>query len=265
MAAYGAAKQRIFAAQDASDWAVINWDQPACRDLVQGVAAQVTGFSSQVARWDDPGAPPAGALVTETALEIRLPGRDAIHLPTAEIQLVGRHNLENAAAAALAAALVGATPDQLRHALASFGGLPHRMQAVGEVDGVRFFNDSKATNVSAVMGSLSGFPDRYVLVAGGRHKGAPYTPLRSVLAGRVRALVLIGEAADQIATDLGDVAPAVRADTLADAVRQAFALAEPGEAVVLSPACSSYDMFDNYEARGDAFAEAVAQLARRAP
>jgi UDP-N-acetylmuramoylalanine--D-glutamate ligase len=173
---------------------------------------------------------------------------------------VGRHNLENALAAALAAALLGASHEQIQTALDTFDGLPHRMQHVGEVGGVRFYNDSKATNVSAVAGSLAGFPGQYVLLAGGRHKGAPYTPLRPILERGARALVLIGEAADLLAEDLYGVAPIHRAPTLVEAVRLAAGLAAPGDAVVLSPACSSYDMFSNFEQRGAAFAAAVAGL-----
>jgi len=133
------------------------------------------------------------------------------------------------------------------------------MQHVGEHGGVRFYNDSKATNVSAVVGSLTGFPGSYVLVAGGRHKGSPYTPLREVLGG-ARAVVLLGEAADLLAEDLYGVAPLHRAETLEEAVRLGAKLAQTGDAVVLSPACSSYDMFVNYERRGEAFAAAVARL-----
>ncbi|MFH2010546.1 MAG: UDP-N-acetylmuramoyl-L-alanine--D-glutamate ligase [bacterium] len=249
---YIAAKARIFAAQTADDWAVINGDQPACLAVAEGIAARVARFST-TARMDP------GASLVDDALCIRLPGVPRMRLSTRSIRLVGRHNLENAMAAILAAALAGATAAQIQAALDQFGGLPHRMQHVGEHDGVRFFNDSKATNVSAVVGSLTGFPGGYVLVAGGRHKGAPYTPLRPVL-GAVRAVILIGEAADLLAEDLYGVAPLHRAKTLEEAVRLGAKLAQAGEAVVLSPACSSYDMFTNYERRGEAFAAAVARL-----
>ena len=257
MATYAAAKARIFGAQKPEDWAVVNWDQPACRELVQGTAAQVAGFGLA-----DP--PPVGATVEGTELVVRLPHRPTRRFETKDLRLVGRHNLENAAAATLAAVLVGIEDAPIQRALQEFRGLPHRMEAVGEVQGVRFYNDSKATNVSAVAGSLSGFPDPFVWVAGGRHKGSPYRPLRELLTRQARALVLIGEAADRIAADLEGVAPIERAATLEEAVARAAALAAPGEAVVLSPACSSYDMFDNFEARGAAFAAAVAALKARA-
>ncbi len=255
---YAAAKARIFAAQTDEDWAVVNGDQPDCVALTAAIGARVLRFSVT-------GSVDHGASLSGDDIVLRIRGRAPMHLSTGTIGLVGRHNLENAMAAGLAASLLGAGRDQIQAALDNFGGLPHRMQHVGERRGVRFYNDSKATNVSAVVGSLSGFPGQYVLVAGGRHKGAPYTPLRSVLQGRARGLVLLGEAADQLAEDLAGVAPIQRAETLAEAVQKAARLAEPGEAVVLSPACSSYDMFTNFEMRGEAFAAAVARLGEEAP
>ena len=258
MAAYGAAKARIFAQQTARDWAITNWDQPPCRALVQGVPGQVAGFGLQHV-------PPWGATTEGDEIVLSLPGRSPVTLSAARLRLVGRHNLENALASALAAVLLGAEPGAVQESLDTFRGLPHRMELVGEVRGVRFYNDSKATNVSAVAGSLGGFADRYVWVAGGRHKGAPYDPLRAVLGGRAKALVLIGEAADLIAADLVGLAPVVRAGSLEEAVALAADLAEPGEAVVLSPACSSYDMFKNFEERGAAFALAVAALDKGRP
>jgi UDP-N-acetylmuramoylalanine--D-glutamate ligase len=255
---YAEAKARIFAAQTDKDWAVVNGDQPDC-------VAQTASIRARVLRFSVTGSVDQGACLSGEHMVLRIPGRPTMRLRTATIRLVGRHNLENAMAAGLAASLLGASRDQIQAALDTFGGLPHRMQHVGERGGVRFYNDSKATNVSAVVGSLSGFPGRYVLVAGGRHKGAPYTPLRSVLEGHARGVVLLGEAADQLAGDLAGVAPIERAESLDEAVRRAADLADPGEAVVLSPACSSYDMFTNFEKRGEAFAAAVAQLGGETP
>ncbi len=253
MADYAAAKARIFAAQTPEDFAVVNGDQPDCVALTASIASEVLCFSSTRTL-------ETGAFLAGDDIVVALPSRPPVRLATGDIRLVGRHNLENAMAAALAAVLMGASAAQIQSALDSYGGLPHRMQHVGEHAGVRFYNDSKATNVSAVAGSLSGFPGQYVLVAGGRHKGAPYSPLRAVLDHHARAVVLLGEAADQIAADLDGVAPVRRAETLEEAVVVAAELAQPGEAVVLSPACSSYDMFTNFEKRGDAFAAAVARL-----
>jgi len=255
---YAAAKARIFAAQTEEDWAVVNGDQPDC-------VAQTASIRARVLRFSVTGSVEHGACLSGDDIVLRIPGKPTLQLATGSIGLVGRHNLENAMAAALAASLLGASREQIQVALDKFGGLPHRMEHVGEHGGIRFYNDSKATNVSAVVGSLSGFPGRFVLVAGGRHKGAPYTPLRSVLNDRAGGLVLLGEAADQIAEDLAGVAPIYRVQTLAEAVQKAAGLAESGEAVVLSPACSSYDMFANFEQRGEAFAAAVAELGEETP
>ncbi len=251
---YAAAKARIFAAQTGEDYAVVNGDQPRCMALAEGLASRVLPFSSSRPL-------EVGASLSGEEILLRLPGKEVMRLSTRKIRLVGRHNLENAMAASLAAALLGAREEQIRSGLEGFAGLPHRMEHVGDHEGVRFFNDSKATNVSAVAGSMSGFPGRYVLVAGGRHKGAPYQPLRGLLEGSARALVLLGEAADLMAADLRGVAPIHRVNTMDEAVTLAAELAQPGDSVVLSPACSSYDMFDNFERRGEAFASAVAGLA----
>jgi UDP-N-acetylmuramoylalanine--D-glutamate ligase len=258
LAAYTAAKARIFGAQRPRDWAVLNWDQPACRQIAAGLSSRVAGFGLVHP-------PAAGAFARGARLVVRLPERTDRSFDITGIRLVGRHNLENALAATLAAVLMRAPDDAIEEALRSFGGLPHRMEAVGEVNGVRFYNDSKATNVSAVAGSLSGFPGRYVWIGGGRHKGAPYGPLREVLAGGARALVLLGEAADRIAADLDGVAPILRVSSLGEAVARAAEIARPGEAVVLSPACASYDMFEDFEARGAAFTAAVQALEGATP
>jgi UDP-N-acetylmuramoylalanine--D-glutamate ligase len=156
--------------------------------------------------------------------------------------------------------------EKVRAALASFRPLPHRMQLVGEKRALRFYDDSKATNVDSVVAGLDGFPTPFVLIAGGRDKGGSYAPMVAAMrANRCRAAVLIGEAADQIEAALRedpahDEPAIVRAGSMEDAVARAVAAAQPGDAVVLSPACSSYDMFDNYEHRGRVFAAAVEAL-----
>jgi len=182
--------------------------------------------------------------------------------PTKDLALVGRHNLGNALAAFLAMRGSGlATPEQVLDGARRFRPLPHRMELVGEVRGVRFYDDSKGTNVAAVVASLDGFPHPFLLIAGGRDKGGSYQPLRDVLhRNMARAVVLIGEAADKIASAVEGVVPVHRAASMDEAVRHAAAHAAQGDAVVLSPACSSYDMFDNYIHRGAAFRDAVQRL-----
>ena len=145
----------------------------------------------------------------------------------------------------------------IREALASFPGLPHRMQLVAEVDGVAFYDDSKATNVGAALRAIEGLDRRAVLVAGGREKGGSYAPLREAIRARIKRIVLIGEARANMKAQLGDVVPCDEAGTLEEAVRLAARAAEPGEAVLLAPACSSWDMFRAYGEHGDRFAAAA--------
>ena len=177
--------------------------------------------------------------------------------PISEMKLVGRHMMANALAAVGSALLMGVSTQAAEAVLSRFSGLAHRMTFCGEIKGVRFYDDSKATNVGSVMGSLSGWESPYVLLLGGRHKGAPYTPLLNVFQGKCRAVVALGESAPLIRADLAGHIPLQIAESFEDAVRRAAAFARPGDAVILSPACSSYDMFENYKERGQYFAQLV--------
>ncbi|MDQ3253185.1 MAG: hypothetical protein M3R15_04650, partial [Acidobacteriota bacterium] len=165
---------------------------------------------------------------------------------------------------ALAAGLAcGASPESMRETVRSFAPVEHRLERVAEVDGVTFYNDSKATNVDAAVKALGAFADikgRVVMILGGRGKNAPYDPLASLIQAYARALILIGEDAERIDQELKFYAPVERAFDMRDAVRRAQAAARPGDIVLLAPACASFDMFDNFEHRGRAFKEAVSQL-----
>ncbi|MBX3182242.1 MAG: UDP-N-acetylmuramoyl-L-alanine--D-glutamate ligase [Polyangiaceae bacterium] len=179
----------------------------------------------------------------------------------AGVDLHGAHNVLNAAAAIAAARALGIDRAAITAGLRAFRGLPHRMQRVATVGGVTFYDDSKGTNVGAAVTAVLGLSEaRCVLIAGGRDKQGSYAPLAEALAQRGRAAVLIGEAAPLIAAALGDEVPQVRAGSLQEAVQMAHSLAHPGDAVLLSPACSSFDMFTSYHERGVRFAEAVTQL-----
>ena len=254
---YIGAKARIFERQTAEDFAVVSGepDQRGCLDLAAGTAAGRMTFQL------DPARPVAGARVgawlEEEQLCVCLPGEQPERLPLAALRLPGRHNVQNALAALLGARLAGAGIKACHEALAAFSGLPHRMELVAEAGGVRFFNDSKATNVGAVVGSLSGFEMPVVLIAGGKDKGGDYEPLAELVRQGVEHVVLIGAAADVMEQALQGAAPLHRGQDLAHAVELAASLATPGDAVVLSPACSSFDMFDNYEQRGEVFAAAA--------
>jgi UDP-N-acetylmuramoylalanine--D-glutamate ligase len=179
----------------------------------------------------------------------------------AEIALVGGHNARNVAAAIAAVAPFAITAATIRAVLRTFRGLPHRMALVSEIRGVRYYDDSKGTNVGAVVTALEGIVEpKAVLIAGGRDKEGSYAPLVDALRAKGRAVVVIGEAADRIAAAVADVVPVHRARTLDEAVRMSSAIARSGDAVLLSPACSSYDMFRDYKHRGDEFVRAVREL-----
>jgi UDP-N-acetylmuramoylalanine--D-glutamate ligase len=176
-------------------------------------------------------------------------------LPTSEIRLRGRHNLDNAMAAAAAALARGVPQEAVCEALRTFAGVPHRLEEVAERDGVLFVNDSKATNVASAVVGIEAFPGGVHLIAGGSLKGGGFGGLRDAVASRCSAVYLIGEAADQLENDLAGTVPLHRCGHLEHAVEAAAAAAQSGEVVLLSPACASYDQFRNFEERGDRFRE----------
>jgi UDP-N-acetylmuramoylalanine--D-glutamate ligase len=175
-------------------------------------------------------------------------------------QLTGNHNKQNLLAAVLAATCMGATPEAIQKSIDNFRPLPHRMELIHHWRGIRFYNDSKATNVDSVLRSLESFKAPVILIAGGRDKEGSYAPLNSLVRQRVKVLVLMGEARFRLAKDLGNPSCTVVVDNMAAAVRVALDAAAPGDVVLLSPACSSFDIYDNYQARGDHFRSLVYQL-----
>ncbi len=250
---YVAAKARMFAAQTTSDFAVLNLDDDLCSEVARSLRGHFVPLSTRRILSE-------GGWIEGDSLCVRIPGCEVEHYAAENPRLVGRHNQENALAAVLAARLGGALPAEVRRGLLSFRPLPHRMELCAQASGVRFYDDSKGTNVGATVAALTGFPRPVVLIAGGRDKGGSYEPLREAMAGVGRAAVLIGEAADRIGAALADTVPIERAMTMEEAVRRAAALAHAGDAVVLSPACSSFDMFRDYHQRGQAFRTAAAAL-----
>ena len=178
-------------------------------------------------------------------------------LPVEEIRLRGEHNLENARGAAAAAIASGVPEEPVAAALRSFAGVPHRLEEIGSVNGVLYVNDSKATNVSSALRGIEAFEGGVHAILGGRLKGGGFGGLRDALAARARAAYLIGEAADRLEEDLAGAVPLVRSGDLATAVSDATAAAEPGDVVLLSPACASFDQFRDYEERGEAFRSLV--------
>jgi UDP-N-acetylmuramoylalanine--D-glutamate ligase len=250
---YVAAKARVFAAQTPDDFAVVNFDDPLAVRASAAARSRRDGFS--LVQSLATGAWLGGPLMLKLAHQP--PESYPADLPW----LLGqRHNQANALAALLAARLAGASPAQARAGLLAFRPLAHRMELVAEADGITYYDDSKGTNVGAVVAALDGFPRRVVLIAGGRDKGGDYAPLAEAL-GRVgRAAVLIGEAAAKMQAAFDGVLPIERAATLEAAVDAARRLARPGDAVVLSPACSSFDMFRDYAHRSEVFRAAVARV-----
>jgi UDP-N-acetylmuramoylalanine--D-glutamate ligase len=253
MESYSAAKARIFMNQRASDFAVVNADDALAMKSSERIAARRILLSTS-RRMEQ------GGWLEGDALCIRLPGGELERYGTQNPSLVGRHNHENALAALLAGRLAGATPSEARRSLLEFHALAHRMELVAEARGVEFYDDSKGTNVGAVTAALAGFPRPVVLIAGGRDKGGDYGPLASAFARVGRAVVLIGEAADRIAEEMLKSVPAekiLRAQTMEEAVEKAASVAVKGDAVVLSPACSSFDMFRDYAHRAEVFRASV--------
>jgi UDP-N-acetylmuramoylalanine--D-glutamate ligase len=181
-------------------------------------------------------------------------------VPRRELPLLGDHNVANALAAVLAASRAGASLEGIAEGLRSFRAIPHRVEPVREVNGVLWINDSKSTNITSTEVAVAALDRQFVLLLGGRHKGEPYSRLAEPLRGRCRAVVAYGEAGPLIAADLSSSLKVVPADSFADVLATAQGLARPGDAVLLSPACSSYDMFRNYEERGDRFRAAVQAL-----
>ena len=233
-------------ARDASVW-ITNADDEAVQTMVSRVRGRHLRFSirDRSDAWYD-----------RTGRRLML--GDAAILARDELPLLGDHNVANALAASLAAREAGADPTRLAAGLRSFKAIPHRVEPIREVDGVLWINDSKSTNVTSTEVAVTALERPFVLLLGGRHKGAPYSPLIPLLKGRCRAVVAYGEAEPIVAADLEGALPVERAGSdfsvvLAAARRRA----RPGDAVLLSPACSSYDMFNNYEERGDRFRAAV--------
>jgi UDP-N-acetylmuramoylalanine--D-glutamate ligase len=180
--------------------------------------------------------------------------------PSKDVRLRGAHNLENVMVALSIGLALNASLESMRKSIGEFQGIEHRLEPVAEINGVDFVNDSKATSVDAAIKALEAFPGNLVLILGGKDKGSDYSPLRPLIAQRVKHLVLIGAASDKIQAALSGICPIHCTRTMNDAVEKGFSVASKGDTVLLAPACSSYDMFDNFEQRGQVFKSEVANL-----
>ncbi len=252
--AYADAKALIFANQTSADCAVLNADDEATRALAPRSRAPIVWFSRRRELSH-------GVFVRDGRIAAKLNGHVEEICPLSEIFLRGQHNVENVLAATACALWTGVSPESIRTAIGRFRGVAHRIEWVRDLAGVKYYNDSKGTNVDSTLRALESFAEPIVLIAGGKGKGQAWEPLAAAARGRVGHAVLIGEDAAQIGAALTDAGVAVTySRSLQDAVDRARAVATPGGIVLLSPACASFDMFDNFEHRGDVFKKIVERL-----
>jgi len=260
MARYAAAKARVWANQTAEDWALYPADDPVVAEHAERAGGTLVPYQLRP--------PPPGGLGVEAGVALARTFREDTPLwRAAALRLPGRHNLANALAASGLALALGANPAGMARAVAAFRPRPHRLATVATVGGVAFVDDSKATNPHAAAQALRAF-ERVVWLAGGRNKGLAFDELVEQAVGRLAGVVLLGEAAEELAFALGKAefeGPMLQAASMAEAVELAAGVAAPGDTVLLAPACASQDMFTDYAARGDAFAAAVAALRDRTP
>jgi len=255
IAEYAAAKARIFTNQTTADWAVLNADDEGSHALAQDARSQRLLFAADRVLAD-------GIVIEGNAIvRRRRGGADQVLVPLSAVKLLGRHLLADVLAAAAVASIAGVEPEAMTRAVEGFSGLEHALEPAGAIGGVRFVNDSKATNVEAAQRAIESFGPGLVAIVGGRFKGGDFGDLRDALQQRHASVVAIGEAAPLVRDALAATVPVHLASDMASAVRTAFALASPGDTVVLAPACSSFDMFRDYAERGRTFKGEVAKLA----
>ncbi len=253
---YVSAKRRIFMNQVETDFAVLNADDTRTAEMETDVSSKPVMFSREKTV-------EYGAFVRNGRVIFRDENGDKDLFAVSAIPLRGIHNLENVLASCTMALLAGAPAEGLEENIRRFKGVEHRIEFVREFNGVQYFNDSKATNVAATIKSLEAFPEKILLIAGGRDKEGDFTVLRSLVRERVKHMVLIGESAGKIKKMLCDATDIRNAESMQEAVLICKALAEPGDVVLLAPACASFDMFENYEHRGRVFKQAVCGLSHR--
>ena len=256
--AYAQAKRQIFRNQQVEDYAILNADDPWVCGLSPALVSRKLFFSRSQPI-------PCGLFVSNGSIVYRMGHLERALLERRDVRLRGDFNLENVLAAAAAACVLGADFGAMRSAVREFQGVEHRLEHVCDIRGVAFYNNSKATSVDATVKSLEAFERGIHLILGGKDKGAPYAPLRHLLQERVKDAFLIGAAAERMAEELAGATELIRAGTLEVAVTEAFHRARPGDVVLLAPACSSFDQFQDYEQRGRVFKDLVRRLAQQPP
>lgn len=253
---YAAAKHRLFMNQTAEDTAILNADDEITASWAEGLKAKLVMFSVKK-DLDE------GLFLRGKELVCRTNNVEQILTTRDDIFLRGLHNVENVLAAIASGLACGASPESMRETVKNFKGVEHRIEFVAEIDGVKFYNDSKATSVDATskaLEALSGGDGKTILILGGRGKNAPYAPLIELIERSVRSLVLIGEDADNIESQLSGHAEIIRAVSIDDAVKKGCENAISGDSILLAPACASFDMFKSFEERGEVFKAAVRKL-----
>ncbi|MGH2569239.1 MAG: UDP-N-acetylmuramoyl-L-alanine--D-glutamate ligase, partial [Bacteroidota bacterium] len=253
MERYAASKARVFMNQTLDDTLLYDTDDEWTTTTVQRAHSKKIGFSTTRLLLE-------GAFVDEGQLVTVVDGKRTAMLFTNELSIRGTHNLYNAMAATLVAQLFGVDAASIRATLKNFKGVEHRLEYVREVGGVKYYNDSKATNVDSVRYALTAFHEPMVILLGGRDKGNDYSKLLELVKQNVRAIVALGESADKVEQAFSAVKPVTKTASMEEAVTTAQRLAQPGDVVVLSPACASFDWFENYEHRGKVFKELVNRL-----
>ena len=261
METYRRLKERIFENQKRVDYAVLNADAfPPIPLFPSSYPNTCKSIPIWFSRSGVPLYPRQGLTLIKDTLVSSIMGKEDPIVGLKAIKLSGSHNIENVMAAVTIALLAGASRDAIQKTLAQFSGLPHRMELVRELKGVRYINDSKGTNVGAVLKSLEGISAQVILIAGGLDKGSDFTPLREIILKKVKRLILMGEALEKLAHCFKGHPAIDRVHSMEEAVLIASASASKGDVVLLSPGCASYDMFNNYEHRGDTFKKAVLGL-----
>lgn len=251
---YIAVKSKIFAQQESSDYLVLNADDHLLNNLAAQASCQVIFFSRQKKV--------KGIYVQDKKIISNWQGQENVVCLVQDVKIKGNHNLENALAAIAMAEAMGVDREKIVDTLRNFAGVEHRLEFVKELDGVKFYNDSKGTNPDAAIKALEAFSEKIILIAGGRDKGVSYTHFAETIKEKVRELILIGEAKEKIEEAVIDAgfANIHKMNSMEQAVQEGYSLAQSGEVVLLSPACASFDMFKNYEIRGEVFKQAVVQL-----
>jgi len=252
---YFEAKTNIFENQKKSDWAIVNYENKYLRRLEKHISPKVLYFSGPASR---PGSCVKNGAIYANCKQV--PKKPVCAVDS--LALKGEHNLKNSQAAALVGLIFKIKRDKIQKALESFKGLEHRFEYVCDYKGVTFINDSKATTVDAAICAIRSLKRPVVLIAGGKDKGSDFTVLRTLISRKVKRIVLIGQATEKIKTQLMGTVPSYKARDLSSAVSLSYELAKRGDVVLLSPMCASFDMFKNFEERGERFKESVTELCR---